>query len=108
MLSNETDQTAALIDAYLHLTRDVLPRLARGERRDWPIREDHCFQRVVLDTVCGDVWYTHLDRPAYKHLTHEQAQRAVELCHAIAEDRADLHQLNNQSLVWRGKRPRSR
>ncbi|WP_425039500.1 hypothetical protein [Primorskyibacter sp. S187A] len=96
-----------LIDAYLHLTKEVLPALARDPHRDWPVREDHCFQRIVLDTLCGGVWYAHLERPAYKHLTHDQAQRAVDLCHAIAQGRADLRELNQQSLIWRGKGPRA-
>lgn len=82
----------------------ILPSLAHSNRQDWPVREDHCFQRIVLDTICGDVWYKHLDRPAYKNLTHEQAYRAVRLCHEIAKGHADLRQLNNQSLIWRGKR----
>ena len=100
----ETKNTRDLVDAYLHLTKEVLPSLARTGRQDWPVREDHCFQRIVLDTICGGVWYEHLDRPAYKNLTHDQAQRATNLCHEIAEGHADLHQLNNQSLIWRGKR----
>lgn len=107
LTSDKTD-TTAIIDDYLRLTRTVLPSLARREGCDWPIREDHCFQRVVLDTICGGVWYAHLERPAYKHLTRDQAQRAVDLSRAIAEGRADLHQLNRQSLVWRGQQPRSR
>ena len=100
----ETENTRDLVDAYLHLTKEILPSLARSSRRDWPVREDHCFQRIVLDTICDGVWYEHLDRPAYKNLTHDQAQRAAKLCHEIAEGHADLRQLNNQSLIWRGKR----
>jgi len=103
-LKVETENTRDLVDAYLHLTKEILPSLAQSSRRDWPVREDHCFQRIVLDTICGGVWYEHLDRPAYKNLTHDQAQRAANLCHEIAEGHADLRQLNNQSLIWRGKR----
>ena len=33
----------------------------------------------VIDTIWG-VWYEHLKRPAYKHLTNQQAKLAVELC----------------------------
>ena len=90
------DSREALVSTYTRLTREVLPRMAKNERQDWPVREDHCFQRIVLDTVCGGVWYDHLDRPAYR--------RAVALCHAIADGQADLQQLNHNSLVWRGKR----
>ena len=93
-----------LVNSYLHLTKEVLPSLARSSRQDWPVREDHCFQRIVLDTICNGVWYEHLDRPAYKNLTHNEVRRAVDLCYEIAEGHADLRQLNNQSLIWRGKR----
>ena len=102
-LSEKTDKPRDLINDYMHLTKTVLPSMARKGERDWPVREDHCFQRIVLDTICGGVWYDHLDRPAYKHLTNDQAQRAVELCQDIADERADLKQLNQQSLIWRGK-----
>ena len=102
-MSEKTDKPSDLIDHYMHLTKTVLPLMARSGERNWPVREDHCFQRIILDTICGGVWYDHLDRPAYKHLTNDQAQHAVELCQDIADERADLKQLNQQSLVWRGK-----
>ena len=102
-LKSETTDRRNLVDAYLQLTKEVLPSLAKSGGQDWPVPQDHCFQRIVLDTICGGVWYAYLDRPAYKNLTHEQAQRAVDLCREIAEGRADLQQLNNQSLIWRGK-----
>ena len=103
-LNEETVNRRNLTDAYLHLTKEVLPALAQSGGLDWPVREDHCFQRIVLDTICGGVWYAYLDRPAFRNLTQDQAQRAVALCREIAEGRADLQQLNNQSLIWRGKR----
>jgi len=77
--------------------------LARTTHRHWPVRNDHCFQRIVLDTVCGGVWYDHLARPAYKHLTRAEAMQAVSLCTDIIDGTADLNALNKQSLVWRGK-----
>lgn len=92
-----------LVADYMRLTKDVLPELARTKRKDWPVREDHCFQRIVLDTVCGGVWYEHLSRPAYKHLSPQQAEQAVALCQDIAAGQADLAELNRQSLIWRGK-----
>lgn len=98
----------ALIDQYLTLTRHEMPSLATAPTRTrpartWPVVNDHCFQRIVLDTICGGVWYDHLDRPAYKHLSLDQAQRAVALCREIIDGTADLYALNQQSLVWRGK-----
>ena len=99
------EETGNLIADYMHLTKKVLPSMARSDPRNWPVSEDHCFQRIVLDNVCDGVWYEHLDRPAYKHLTNDQAQRAVKLCQDIAKGRANLKQLNQKSLVWRGKPP---
>ena len=97
------EEKSSLISAYIHLTKKILPSMAQNDRRDWPVFQDHCFQRIVLDHVCGGVWYEHLDRPAYKHLTSDQAQRAVELCQDIVKGRVDLQQMNQQSLIWRGK-----
>ena len=80
-----------------------MPRLARGEKRHWPVRNDHCFQRIVLDTICKGVWYDHIARPAYKHLSQAQALAAVLLCEQIIADEIDLAVLNQRSLGWRGK-----
>lgn len=104
MSIKQTKGTPELIDTYMNLTREVLPRLALSDERHCPVREDHCFQRIVLNTSCGGVWYNHLSRPAYKHLTNDQAQRAVNLCQSIVAGQADLHELNQQSLGWRGKK----
>ena len=104
MVDAEKEKKDTLIATYMHLTKEVLPSLARSDQTDWPVTEDHCFRRIILDQVCGGVWYEHLGRPAYKHLTNDQAQLAVELCQDIIEGQADLKQLNQQSLIWRGKR----
>jgi hypothetical protein len=92
-----------LIQCYLHLTRTVMPALAQTPSNQWPVRNDHCFQRIVLDAVCGGVWYDFVSRPAYQHLSLEQAHRAVEICENIIGGREDLAVLNRQSLSWRGK-----
>lgn len=99
-------RTADLISRYMTLTKDVMPRIARAPETKWPVRNDHCFQRIVLDAVCNGVWYEHLERPAFKNLNHDQAAQAVKLCEDIVSDRVDLHALNNQSLIWRGKQTR--
>ena len=92
-----------LLARYRHLTGTVLPRLAQANARKWPVHADHCFQRIVLDTVCGGVWYDHLARPAYRHLTHAQAAQAVALSEALVEGRADVHALNQASLAYRAE-----
>lgn len=94
---------SALVGQYLHLTRTVMPALARTTNRHWPVRNDHCFQRIVLDTICGGIWYDHIARPAYRHLSKTQAMQSVQLCDAIIAGTFDLGVLNRQSLAWRGK-----
>ena len=96
-------RTADLVSRYMVLTKEIMPNLARTSHRHWPVRNDHCFQRIVLDAVCGGVWYDHLLRPAYKNLTHDQATNAVDLCNDIISGDTDLGVLNKQSLKWRGK-----
>ena len=95
--------TADLVSRYILLTKEVMPHLARTSHKHWPVSNDHCFQRIVLDAVCGGVWYDYLPRPAYKNLTHEQAANAVKLCNDLISGDADLIVLNKQSLQWRGK-----
>ncbi|MBB4659124.1 GCN5-related N-acetyltransferase [Parvularcula dongshanensis] len=98
---------AAIEAEWLDLTRRKLPAVA--EARGWPIRFDHCFQRVLLDAAFGDVWYKHVEgRPAYAHASDAALSRAVALGEAILEGRADLPALNRQSLAFRGKAGRPR
>lgn len=94
---------SANIARYLHLTRRVMPDLAQSGARSWPVSRDHCFQRIVLDTLCGGVWHDHIPRPAYRHMSDAFAARAADLCEQIISGDADLTQLNRQSLIWRGK-----
>ena len=85
------------------MTRVVLPDLACRPETNWPVVNDHCFQRIVLDAICGGVWYDRIARPAYKHLSTAQAAEAVSICRAIIAGDADLQALNRRSLKWRGK-----
>lgn len=99
-----TPDRAALEAEWLRLTRGTLPALAR-DRPHWPVRLDHCFQRILLDHATGGRWYDHVaGRPAYRHLPAPALARAVALGHAVAAGEADLAALNRRSLEWRGKR----
>ena len=102
-MTKEQPCTADLVSRYIVLTKEIMPHLARTSHRHWPVCNDHCFQRIVLDTVCGGVWYDHLLRPAYKNLTRDLAANAVNLCNDIISGDNDLVALNRQSLKWRGK-----
>lgn len=93
-----------LLQAYFNLTRAVLP--ARALREGWVVQADHCFQRIILDNVVNDAWRNQLTRPgpAYRQLSDEQLQRAVDLASQIErEGDGLLRQLNRNSLNWRGK-----
>ena len=95
---------AALESRWLDLTRRDLPAAART-RRDWPVRLDHCFQRILLDHATGGVWYDAIPkRPAYAHAPDAVLRDAVALGAAVLAGDADLATLNRQSLAWRGKR----
>ncbi|MGR3542277.1 MAG: hypothetical protein ACU0BS_12750 [Hasllibacter sp.] len=87
---------------WLDLTQRELPGLAPA--RGWPIRFDHCFQRVLLDNAVGGVWYYAIPRrPAYRHAPEATLRRAVALGDAVIAGEADLPALNRASLDWRGK-----
>ena len=94
---------AALEAEWLELTRVVLPNLAAG--RGWPIRADHCFQRVLLDAAVGGVWYDAVARrPAYRFIALDLLRNAVELGRGVASGTEDVTALNRRSLAWRRAR----
>jgi hypothetical protein len=87
---------------WLTLTREIMPSIAPDRR--WPIRNDHCFQRVLLDNACGGTWYAYISkRPAYRRADAATLERAVALGEAVLAGNADLSELNARSLAWRGK-----
>jgi len=91
---------------WLTLTRETLPGLA-AERR-WPVRADHCFQRILLDTVTGGVWYDAIPgRPAYRHLPDALLDEALRLARGAIAGTVDLAALNTRSLTWRRARKRT-
>lgn len=93
----------SLEQRWLRLTRQTLPGAA--VRRRWPIRNDHCFQRVLLDNACGGVWYDHIvGRPAYRYAGDDVLKRAYGLGAAVARGEIDLSELNTNSLQWRRAR----
>ncbi|MGR3493561.1 MAG: hypothetical protein ACU0DW_16040 [Shimia sp.] len=94
---------SALEQRWLRLTREELPALA--DQRRWPIRFDHCFQRVFLDAACGGVWYDHIpERPAYAKAPELILREAIRLAEAVAAGTRDLRPLNDQSIAWRRAR----
>jgi len=93
----------ALEREWLALTRQVLPALAA--ERGWPIRLDHCFQRVLLDNAAGGCWDDRIEgRPAYRHAAPDLLAEAVRLAEAARESSYDLVAANDRSLAWRRTR----
>ena len=97
-----------LLARYRELVLGELPRRAREGR--WVVTADHCFGRIVLDSVVGGRWYDVLDRrrsPAFAQLDDERLAAGVALAERIltAGDPL-LRELDAQSLAWRGKRPK--
>ena len=86
------------------LTRETMPSLAGS--RNWPVRFDHCFQRILLDNASGGKWSDTIPAPAYRNAPSEVLERALSLAEATIAGELDLAVLNNQSLDWRGKRKR--
>ncbi|AFY59112.1 hypothetical protein Riv7116_6796 [Rivularia sp. PCC 7116] len=90
---------------YLQLTNEVLPNLAK--QRQFPVRFNHCFQRIILDNLFGCCWYDVLDKrqgAAYQQLNKAQLEKAISLAKAIISQSDEyIRQLNTNSLCWRGK-----
>lgn len=100
-LDNVLDQ---LRQEYRWLTSVVLPQLAT--QRQFPVSEDHCFQRIILDNLFGCCWYDALESQglAYRQLSETQLRAAIALAHSIVRLPDEyLHQLNRSSLDWRAK-----
>jgi hypothetical protein len=99
------DHLSHLRNQYLELTNHALPHLATS--RCFPVRYNHCFQRIILDNLFGRCWYEVLERkrePAYKQLTEAQLEQAIALANnIITQPDSYLQQLNQNSLKWRGK-----
>lgn len=88
---------------YLYLTNDLLPAKARAEH--WPIKDNHCIQRILLDHLVGGAWPDHLRRlriPAYQQLDLKEMGRLLRSAHALyGKTKAEVTALNRQSLGWR-------
>lgn len=90
---------------YLELVNKELPALAK--QRQFPVRFNHCFARIILDNLFDRCWYEAIDRKkdaAYKQLSGKQLQQAIAIANAIM-DRPDayIQKLNQNSLRWRNK-----
>ena len=95
------DERDALVRRWFELTREQLP--AAAPSRDWPVRFDHCFQRILLDNACKGRWTDTIERPAYAHAPDTILRAAIAKGERVLADEADLWALDANSLLWRGK-----
>ena len=92
----------ALIERWLLLTNETLPRMAEQQR--WPVNQNHCFMRICLDTSVSAPWHTVVQRPALRHMSDDQLRDAVAVAEKIVETPALLFELNARSISWRNMR----
>lgn len=92
---------AQLQTIYLFAINTTLPSLAK--QNQWPIHLNHCFARVVLDTLFRDSWYNHLDRssPAYRQLKRTQLLAVISIIEGVVLDPSTLAELNELSKSYR-------
>jgi len=100
---NISQHREALEQTYLHLTNIELPKWTATY--NWPINENHCFQRVLLDHLFQKPWRDSLpntSKPAYRQLKNQQLGQATFWAYTFIYERpADLLQYNAQSLRYR-------
>jgi hypothetical protein len=105
----DSDGTVAdrdeLEDFYLTLTQETLPRKAKNS--DWPVRFDHCFQRICYDNAYGDVWYEFVDgSPAYQTIPDGALLKATAIAYQMMMwGKPAIERLNQKSLYWRDEIP---
>ena len=105
-MSDDDGNVEELRRRYLTLFREDLPAAAKTGEHEWPVRNDHCFMRIVLDQLFGGCWYDHLSRktPAYRQLDADQLRFAIDAAERfLGGDDETLRLWNADSLRWRGK-----
>jgi hypothetical protein len=86
-------------DELTYYVEFVFPSLA--VKYKWPIRFNHCFRRVVYDTLCQDRWDKHIAKPAIDNMTPIQLVDCLTICKSIVRKPETLPELNQLSLGYR-------
>jgi methylated-DNA-[protein]-cysteine S-methyltransferase len=106
---NESTDLESLRSQWTRLYHSHLPSLAKAKDSSqprWPVQLDHCFARIILDNVVGNgsqPWTEVLAKPAVKNMSADQLRGSIALAEKIAEGKADLVELDEESLKCRGK-----
>lgn len=94
---------------YIRLIKKELPEAAQKSLKTsipWPVTEDHCFARILLDHLFQACWYDRLDKSqsAYKQLTQSQLNYLIQRGLTYLKDPDILRRDNRDSLEWRKNR----
>ncbi|MGF1501796.1 MAG: hypothetical protein ACFBSD_08250 [Paracoccaceae bacterium] len=99
------DPDAALRRVWRDLVDRQLPEAAR--RRNWPLTENHCFARVLLDAALGRPWREVVGPPAWAQMPADRLAIAVELGERVLSGRERLTRLDALSRAMRRERSRN-
>jgi len=86
---------------WRELVNHRLPEAAAT--RDWPVRYNHCFARILLDVTFGAPWRSAVKPPAWRNAPIDNLRAAIALGEQVLAGEVDLHALNAQSLALRGR-----
>jgi methylated-DNA-[protein]-cysteine S-methyltransferase len=106
---NDSTDLESLRSQWTQLYHSHLPSLAKSKdpsQPRWSVQLDHCFARIILDNVVGNgsqPWTEVLAKPAVKNMSADQLRGSIALAEKIAEGKADLVELDEESLKCRGK-----
>lgn len=98
-MSSIDDDREQLVARWRALTCEIMPAMAAGA--GWPVRLDHCFMRVCLDTAFGAPWTRQVARPAIRHMNPSQLRAAITVAEQIVRTPGDLYGLNLRSIEAR-------
>jgi O-6-methylguanine DNA methyltransferase len=105
----QESQLEQLEDRWKEIYQNCLPAAAVSRslaQTKWPVHNDHCFARIILDSVVGvnSPWTSKIKGPAYKNMSKEQLEASIVLGRQILDGDANLVELNAKSLELRGKK----
>lgn len=88
---------------YLELSGTIIPQEARAQ--NWPVHENHCIQRILLDHLFQAQWNTVLkkkNKAAYQQLNNQQLGQLLWHTHQLWITGKDTcQQWNKKSLSFR-------
>lgn len=90
------------MEELIRLYKDLL-NVQLPAKYSYPVRYNHCFNRIILDWLFGDCWYNHLDKKqtAVSQLDERQLKTAIARMNEWLLDQQLLIRDNGRSLGFR-------